>query len=170
MENSELIREYQHRSNQIQLDEADLTILRELAADGRIPNNVLAQRAGLAPSTCLNRVRLLRRSGVIRGYHADLDLRALGLDVFALISINVHAQARDRMMDLANELRALPQVLDVYVLGGDRDLMIHVACPTTDALREFVAAHLGSNQAFVNTQTTLVFDHLQPGDAPAPRQ
>lgn len=158
--NSELIQDYQHRSNEIQLDEVDRTILRELTLDGRLPNNVLAQRVGLAPSTCLGRVRALRRAGVIRGYHADIDLRALGLHVFALISINVHAQARSRMLDLAGRLRALPQVLEVYVLGGDRDLMIHVACPTAEALRDFVSAHLGSHEAFVNTQTTLIFDHL----------
>lgn len=160
IQNSELIQKYRQRSHDIQLDDTDLRILRELALDGRLANNVLAGRVGLAPSTCLGRVRALRRAGVIRGFHADVDLRMLGLHVFALISINVHAQARARMLELAGELRALPQVLDVYVLGGDRDLMIHVACPTADALRDFVSTHLGSNQAFVNTQTTLVFDRL----------
>ncbi len=160
IQSSSLIREYRDRSQHIRLDDIDLAILRELVDDGRIPNNVLAQRVGLAPSTCLGRVRSLRRAGVIRGCHADIDLRSLGLHVFALISIDVHAQARSRMMDLAAGLRALSQVLDVYVLGGDQDLMIHVACPTADALREFVSQHLGSNQAFVNTRTTLIFDHL----------
>lgn len=160
LQNADLIRDHRPRSQDVRLDDTDLAILRELAVDGRTPNNVLAGRVGLAASTCLGRVRALRRAGVIRGYHADIDLRSLGLHVFALISITVHAQARGRMLDLATALRTLPEVLDVYVLGGDQDLMIHVACPTADALREFVSRHLGSNQAFVSTRTTLIFDHL----------
>lgn len=167
MLNSEIIREHHHQPNPIRLGEADMVILRELSADARIPNNLLARRAGLAPSTCLNRVRALREGGIIRGFHADIDLRGLGLYVSALISLYVHGQARENMLELARALRDLPETLNVFVLGGDRDLLLHVACATTDELREFVATHLGTNQAFVNTHTTLVFEHLQPG-SPTP--
>lgn len=162
MLNSEAIREYRHQLNPIRLDAADMVILRELSDDARTPNNVLARRAGLAPSTCLNRVRALLESGVIRGFHADISLGSLGLDVGALISINVHAQARKNMLELARGLRDLPETLNVFVLGGEHDLLLHVACASTGELRDFVAAHLGSNQSFVNTQTTLIFEHLQP--------
>ena len=62
----------------IVLDEVDHTILRALAADARIPNNRLAAQAGVAPSTCLMRVRRLQDTGVIRGFHADLAPEALG--------------------------------------------------------------------------------------------
>ncbi len=55
------------------LDDVDRRILGVLAADGRMPNNALAAEVGVAPSTCLARVRALRDSGVIRGYHADID-------------------------------------------------------------------------------------------------
>lgn len=162
MLNSEAIRERRQQLNPIRLDAADMVILRELSDDARTPNNVLARRAGLAPSTCLNRVRALREAGVIRGFHADISLGSLGLDVGALISINVHAQARKNMLALARGLRDLPETLNVFVLGGEHDLLLHVACASTGDLRDFVAAHLGSNQSFVNTQTTLIFEHLQP--------
>ncbi|WP_248763357.1 Lrp/AsnC family transcriptional regulator [Pseudarthrobacter sp. SSS035] len=162
MLHSEAIRERRPQLNPIRLDAADMVILRELSDDARTPNNVLARRAGLAPSTCLNRVRALREAGVIRGFHADISLGSLGLDVGALISINVHAQARKNMLELARGLRDLPETLNVFVLGGEHDLLLHVACASTGDLRDFVAAHLGSNQSFVNTQTTLIFEHLQP--------
>ena len=55
------------------LDEVDRHIVRELARDARTPNNALAERVGIAPSTCLGRVRSLRERGVIRGYHADVS-------------------------------------------------------------------------------------------------
>ncbi|WP_245933306.1 Lrp/AsnC family transcriptional regulator [Arthrobacter livingstonensis] len=160
--NSEVIRDHPRQPNPIHLDAADMVILRELSQDARTPNNLLARRAGLAPSTCLNRVRALRDAGIIRGFHADIDLGSLGLYIFALISINVHGQARRNMLELARELRDLPQTLNVFVLGGEHDLLLHVACATTAELRDFVAANLGSNQAFVSTQTTLIFEHMQP--------
>lgn len=160
--NSETIRDHRHQPNPIRLDAADLVILRELSEDARTPNILLASRTGLAQSTCLNRVRALREAGIIRGFHAEINLSSLGLDVGAMIYINVHAQARKNMLELARGLRNLPETLDVFVLGGKHDLLLHVACASTGDLRDFVATHLGSNQSFANTQTTLIFEHLQP--------
>lgn len=160
MLNSQAIRDHRSQLNPIRLDEADLIILRELSDDARTPNNLLASRANLAPSTCLNRVRALRDAGVIRGFHADISLSSLGLEVGAMISINVHAHARKSMLELARTLRDLPETLNVFVLGGDHDLLLQVACASTAHLRDFVALNLGSNQAFVSTQTTLIFEQL----------
>ncbi|WP_459331793.1 Lrp/AsnC family transcriptional regulator [Arthrobacter sp. HLT1-20] len=154
------MRDHRSQLNPIRLDEADLIILRELSADARTPNNTLASRTNLAPSTCLNRVKALREAGIIRGFHADINLSSLGLDVGAMISINVHALARKNMLDLARTLRDLPETLNVFVLGGDHDLLLHVACASTAHLRDFVALNLGSNRAFVSTQTTLIFEQL----------
>src|SRR5690349_10368471 len=55
------------------LDDVDRALLRALAADARTPNNALAAAVGIAPSTCLARVRRLVADGVIRGFHADLS-------------------------------------------------------------------------------------------------
>src|SRR5438045_3270909 len=76
------------------LDDVDRRILRELVADARIPNNALAERVGIAPSTCLGRVRALREGGVIRGYHADVDPAALGRPIQAMISVRLQSHAR----------------------------------------------------------------------------
>ncbi|HEV7168774.1 MAG TPA: Lrp/AsnC family transcriptional regulator [Micrococcaceae bacterium] len=150
--------------NPIRLDETDHVILRELILDARIPNNTLAQRAGIAPSTCLGRVRALREAGVIRGFHAVVDLEALGLIVFALISVRVHQSARNRMLEIAQRLKELPNVQSVFLLAGDKDFLIHVACRTPAELRNFIAENLGADPAIAHTQTNLVFDHLVPGN------
>ena len=59
------------RPNHVRLDDVDTAILRELVRDARIPNNALAEKVGIAPSTALARMRALRESGVIKGFHAD---------------------------------------------------------------------------------------------------
>jgi DNA-binding Lrp family transcriptional regulator len=79
------------------LDEIDRHIVRELARDARMPNNALAERIGIAPSTCLGRVRSLRERGVIRGYHADVDQAALGRPLQAMIAVRLQSHRDPRV-------------------------------------------------------------------------
>ena len=148
-------------SNPVRVDAVDLEILSALEADARIPNNVLAAKVGLAPSTCLGRVKALSKAGIITGFHAQIDESLLGVDVSAMISIVVAANARDRLLASARDLKKLPQVKDVFVLGGTPDLLVRVATRSIDDLRDFVAAHLGSNRVFSSTQTSIIFEHLR---------
>lgn len=147
-------------SHPIRIDEIDLSILSELRNDARIANNVLAAKIGLAPSTCLGRVKALDRAGVIRGYTTVIDEKLLGVTVNAMISVVIAPVARDRLLSSARTLKDLPEVKDVFVLGGTPDLLVRVAARSIDDLRTFVATHLGSNRAFSSTQTAIIFEHL----------
>jgi DNA-binding Lrp family transcriptional regulator len=118
------------------LDEIDRHIVRELARDARMPNNALAERIGIAPSTCLGRVRSLRERGVIRGYHADVD--------------------RGFVAGVAH----LPEVLNVFFLAGKDDFLLHVAAASTASLRDFVES-LSSNADVSYTETSLIFEHIR---------
>ena len=69
-------------------------ILRELERDGRISNKELAALVGVAPSTCHARVRALRESGVLRGFHAQVDPEAVGRGLQAMIAVRLQAAAR----------------------------------------------------------------------------
>lgn len=160
MLNSNFIENHQKQVNAVRLDDTDLTILRELSRDARTPNNLLASRAGIAPSTCLGRVRTLQDTGVIRGFHADIDPRMLGLQVSAMISVMIRPDFRHEMLSAARSLQVLPEVQDVFVLGGTPDILVHVICRSVEDLRDFVARNLGAKAAFASTQTNLVFEHL----------
>ncbi|MGH3654046.1 Lrp/AsnC family transcriptional regulator [Glutamicibacter sp.] len=148
------------KPNPVRVDEADLSILTELSKDARIANNVLAAKVGLAPSTCLGRVKALAKAGVITGYHAAINEQLLGVAVNAMISIVVSSTARDRLLSSAHQLKELAEVKEVFVLGGSPDLLVRVATRSIEDLRAFVAAHLGSNRAFSSTQTVIIFEHL----------
>jgi DNA-binding Lrp family transcriptional regulator len=141
------------------VDATDRAILRILRADARISNKELAERVGIAQSTCLTRVRDLRRNGVIRGFHADVDPRALGLHLQALIAIRLHPCGRSRMSDFVADLSAQPEVLDIYFVAGADDYLVHVATPSADSLRRFVAEHLSQNPSVAHTETSLIFEH-----------
>jgi DNA-binding Lrp family transcriptional regulator len=146
-----------------ELDSTDLEILAELAKNGRMSNADLAQAVGIAASTCLNRVRALVDNKIIKGFHADIEPAALGLELQALISVTLRAGARATLGDFMSQIRAHPQVIQVFFLGGTEDFIVHVAVRNSDEVREFVLAQLSNNPAVANTRTNLVFDHFHKG-------
>lgn len=146
------------------IDDVDRALLRILVADARISNKELAERVGIAASTCVARVRALRGSGVIRGYHADVDPRAIGHDVEAMIAIRLQPHARSAMSGVVTALSRRPEVLDVYFVAGANDFLVHVATESTGELRAFVADHLNRDPAIAGTETNLIFEHTRAAD------
>ena len=144
------------------LDDVDRRLIAELVRDGRIPNNVQAERLGIAPSTCLIRTRNLRERGVIRGFRADVDHSKVGADLQAIVSIRVRPDARAGLLDLGRRLAAEPGVLHVFFVAGAFDFLVHVVAPNTEGIRDFVALNLSAAPEIETTQTSLVFEHL-PG-------
>src|SRR5437899_9121526 len=151
------------RSNNVRpvLDQVDRRILATLADDARIPNNALAEVVGIAPSTCLGRVRALREGGVIRGYHADIDPAALGRPIQAMIAVRLQAHARGHMRDFVRRVAGLPEVLNVFFLGGANDFLVHIAATGTENLRDFVVVNLSSDPDVALTETNLIFEHVR---------
>jgi DNA-binding Lrp family transcriptional regulator len=144
------------------VDEIDRRIVLELARDARLPNNTLAQRAGVAPSTCLARVRTLRDRGVIRGYHADVDPAALGRPLQAMIAVRLQATARGHIRRFVADVARRGEVLNVFFLAGKDDFLLHVAAASTEALRVFVE-DLSSDADVSYTETSLIFEHVRAG-------
>ncbi|HUQ17468.1 MAG TPA: Lrp/AsnC family transcriptional regulator [Candidatus Saccharimonadales bacterium] len=146
----------------VELDAIDRKILEALVSDARTPNNALAAQVGIAPSTCLMRVRRLQDTGVIRGFHADVAQEALGRPLQALISVRLQAQARARIGTFVERFVPLPGVLNVFFLAGATDFMLHVAASSPDDLRSFVVEHLSASRDVATTETSLIFEHVAP--------
>ena len=138
------------------LDDVDRAIIDELSADARLPNNALAERVGI-----LGRVRALRQTGVIRGFHADVDPELTGRPIQAMVQVRMQSHARGQLTQFMEAVAQLPGVRNTYLLGGAHDFFIHVATPDTDTLREFVIAHLSGNPDVALTETNLIFSHIQ---------
>ena len=141
------------------LDAVDLALVHELERDGRLTNSELASRVGIAESTCHKRVRALVATGVIRGFHAEVDPAALGLHLEALISIRLHAHARGDLRRFQAYLERLPATRHVYFVAGDRDFLLHVAVRDSQGLRELVSDTISVREEVAATNTSLIFDH-----------
>jgi DNA-binding Lrp family transcriptional regulator len=143
------------------LSELDAAILRELQGNARATNRAIADAVHVAASTSLERIRSLRERGVIRGFHADADLGALGRDVQALISIRIRPPSRANIEAFRDWAQDLPETVGVFVVSGGEDFLLHVAVPDTDALYAFVIDRLTERPEVADVNTTVVYEHLR---------
>lgn len=143
------------------IDDVDRRILTALHADARMSNSALAELVGIAASTCHGRVRRLQEVGVIRGFYADIDPSAIGLNLQAMISVRLQFTARSKIGSFIQQIRRKHQVMDVYFLAGADDFILHVAARDTDDLRSFVVENLNADADVAATQTSLIFEHLR---------
>ncbi len=125
------------------LDEIDQRILAHLQANARLSNVELAARAGLSASPCLRRVRALEDAGVIKGYAALVDQQAVGLPVSVFIMVSLEKQIEQALETFETRIRALPEVMECYLMTGDSDYLLRV-----------VAADLFAYERFLLTQLT----------------
>lgn len=142
------------------IDDTDCSILRVLAVEARIPNNALADRVGIAPSTCLSRVRSLVERGVIRGFYADIDPEAVGYPLQAIIGVRLSVDARREIHSFAHQLAGMTEVRNVFFIAGGQDFLVHVIVRDTAELRQFVVVNLSGNPDIASTETNVIFDHL----------
>jgi DNA-binding Lrp family transcriptional regulator len=141
------------------LDELDSAIVEHLQRDARQTNRELAAALGIAPSTCLERVRQLRRRGVIRGFTAQVDLGALGRHVQALVAVQVRPLSRRVIEDFHASVIELPEVLAVFLLAGADDIIVHVAVQDVEHLRAFLLDRFSQRREIVGFRTSVVFQH-----------
>jgi DNA-binding Lrp family transcriptional regulator len=145
------------------LDEIDHELLRLLTQNSRTTNADLAAAVGIAQSTCITRVRSLVTRGVIRSFTANVDPTAVGLSSQVLISVTLRAGARSHLADFMKEMRNLPEVIQVFFLGGSEDFIVHLAVRDNDHVREFVLENLSSNATVASTRTNMIFEHFHKG-------
>lgn len=142
------------------MDELDSVLLEILQAEGRCTNRELALRAGVAPSTALERVRALRERGVITGVHATVDPAAVGRPIEAMISVRLRPQTRAIMHGFRDFVAGLPETRDVYITAGTQDILVHVAVASTQALQDFVLDSLTRHREVADIRTAVVYEHL----------
>lgn len=142
------------------LDELDHHLLAALLNDARQTNRHLAESAGVAPSTSLERVRSLRDRGIIRGYHAEVDLDAIGRGVQALVAVRIRPPSRHNIEGFRDWAVGLPETIGVFVVSGGDDFLVHVAVPDTEGLYAFVIDRLTERVEVADVRTSVVYEHL----------
>jgi Lrp/AsnC family leucine-responsive transcriptional regulator len=116
------------------LDSFDIQILRALRSDGRLSVQNLSELIGLSPTPTARRLKRLEETGIIKGYSALIDEVALGYTVTVFVSVQLDRQVDDALVSFEAAIDAFPEVVDCWLMTGNRDYMMRVV---TADLREF---------------------------------
>jgi Lrp/AsnC family transcriptional regulator, leucine-responsive regulatory protein len=117
------------------LDSMDRKILRALQADGRMTVQALA-------SPCLRRLRQLERAGVISGYSANIEQKAVGLPVSVFISIKLERQRADNLDRFGAAISRWQEVMECYLMTGQFDFLLRVVCADLESYEHFLREKL----------------------------
>jgi DNA-binding Lrp family transcriptional regulator len=147
-------------NDQGEFDAIDEALLRELQKDARQTNKALAEKVGVAPSTCIERVRELRSRGVITGFRAEIDPGTIGRPIEAILSIQQRGSHRDATEALLEDAAVLPETVRVMALTGTTDFIIHVAVRDMEHLRDLVWG-LIERPEVGRVQSSLVFARVE---------
>lgn len=143
------------------LEPVDVRILEALQEDGRLTNQALSERVGLSTSPSWRRVRQLEESGVIQGYRATLDRRAVGLGVLAFIRIKIDSHSAEEAEAFAAKVTGLDEVVACYSIAGDADFLLQVVSPDLDSYAEFAMSTLRRLPRIKEMQTTFVLKEIK---------
>jgi DNA-binding Lrp family transcriptional regulator len=147
-----------------ELDRVDEQILGIVRRAARTPNSEIAAAVGIAQSTAHARLRALEARGVVAGYEAVVDQRELGRSIQALIGVTLRPGARQsHITTFAEDTRALPEVTQMFFVGGLDDFIIHIAVEDSSALRRFVVDHLSGHASVASTRTSIIFEYSRNG-------
>ena len=138
------------------LDVIDRKILSELQADGRMTNVELAKRVGISAPPCLRRVRTLEEAGFIRGYHADVNARALGFEVQVFAMVGLDSQAEAELSAFEARCRNWPLVRECHMLNGEVDFILKCVAPDLSSFQSFLTGALLTTPNVASVKTSLV--------------
>lgn len=124
------------------LDRIDRTILKALLQNSRLSNSQLAEKVGLSPSPCWQRVRRLESDGYITDYVAILDQKLLGIAETVIIDVTLDRHDDEMLENFGRAMVAMPEVLEVYLTTGEYDYFVKVAVNGTAGYEEFLRKKL----------------------------
>ena len=148
-------------NGQADLDEIDRKILRELRADGRLSNLKLAEKVGLSATPCWNRVRSLEERGVIDGYAALLNHKAIGLPDTVIIEVTLDRHDDEDVDRFGQAIAQLPEVLEAYLVTGEYDYLIKVAVAGTEGYEDFLRRKLYKLSGLRHSRSTFALRCLK---------
>jgi len=135
------------------LDEINRRLLQELQADARVSIAELGRRINLSGPAVAERVQRLERAGVITGYHAEVDPKAIGYPIAAVVRVRPTTRQLQKIPELAREI---PEVVDCHRITGEDCFFVKLHLRSMDDLEGIL------DRFIVLGQTTTSIIHSTP--------
>lgn len=143
------------------MDAKDRQIIRALQRDGRMNNQQLATEVNLSPSPCLRRLRLLEKSGAIRGFTLRADAKAYGLPITAFVRIRLERHGEEVVRLFERRIRDVDSVLECHILTGTADYQLRVVVADLEAYEEFIRHRIQTIPGVASIDTSFVYSTIK---------
>lgn len=149
-------------------DSHDRALLRALQTNGRATINELAEKVGLSPSPVARRLRILEEAGVITGYAALIDEAALGYDFSVFVSVKLDRQVDDTLARFESAVRSFPEVIDCWLMTGNRDYLLRVATRGLADFEQFLTGRFTKIPGVASIESSIPLRRIKAGSSRSP--
>ncbi|OUS33610.1 AsnC family transcriptional regulator [Rhodobacterales bacterium 56_14_T64] len=139
------------------MDHKDRQIIRALQRNGRMTNQDLSADVNLSPSPCLRRMKLLEKSGVIKGFSVDVDAAAYGLPVTVFVRVTLERHTDECVQQFEQSVRQVDEVLECFVMTGMSDYLLRVVVADLADYENFVRKRLHPIGGIASIDTSFVY-------------
>jgi Lrp/AsnC family transcriptional regulator of ectoine degradation len=150
----------------MKLDARDIAILRVLSTEGRIAKTALAERVGLSPTPCWDRMRRLEKAGLIEGYRADISLKKLGPHVTVFVAAELADHTAARFHGFEEAMRRYDEVVACWALGGGFDYLLQIVTRDIDAYQRLIDELIDARIGLARYFTYIVTKPVKGGGPP----
>ncbi len=145
------------------MDHIDTAILRALQDNARITVHNLSERVGLSPSPCARRIRLLEKAGIIAGYRTLIDESRAGFPFSVFVSVKLARQVDDAMTEFEAAISKYPEVVDCWLMTGNRDYLLRVAVRDISEFEAFLTGRLTKVPAVASIESSIPLRRVKSG-------
>ena len=120
------------------LDERDVSILAILCREGRLSNARLAERVNLSATACWSRLQRLERSGIIRGYRAELAMEKVAAHIVVFVSVELESHTAASFQNFERAVETVDEIVACWAVGGGVDYLLQVIATDIDAYQHLI--------------------------------
>ena len=138
------------------LDLIDRKILQIIQFDGEITNAQLSKDIGLSPAPTLERVKKLKKSGVIKGFHAQLDPAKIGLGVSTFVTISLRGHNKTTIDIFLKEIETIEEIQECHHITGSGDFILKVTAADISAYQKLMLEKVTAIEVVDNLQSMII--------------
>ncbi len=142
--------------NTVRLDEYDKKIVELLQEDSSISNIDLSKKIGLAPSSCLLRVKNLKEQKILKQFTVIVDEKQLGFEITCFAKVYIRPLNRENCQAFIEEAKKIPEIVECYTITGDASFLLKIVAKSFEYYRDFVFDKLLNAPYVTNIDTSIV--------------
>lgn len=143
------------------MDKFDHELLRLLSTDSSISNAVIGEKIALSASQVSRRRARLESDGIITGYRADINYKALDLSLNAFIKVRLHGHSKGSFANFKSLINEMPEVCLGCTLTGDADYLLQVRVKDLQALSLLISERLLAHVDVREVRSDVVLDMIK---------